>query len=236
MTPPDEQPERKERKEMPTLQRPTREQCACWLENAMRAASHCCGDVELGWCEAEDILAHLRASPAEPAGTGGDVIGRLRKDIASGLITALRDQRQIDEEGTDVGVSRQAVCEAADYLEALAALAPASAAGELPHYTDDVFEAGVALLEKLAAGPNAWDYADEGGRERPVLCVVEAQALLARLRLSRSTALPALTEAQREALNTAVAMMLDIAAHGTTHERAKGEAMAATLRSLAGGK
>lgn len=34
----------------------------------------------------------------------------------TGLVAALRVQRQIDEDGTEVGVSRQAVCEAADTI------------------------------------------------------------------------------------------------------------------------
>lgn len=45
----------------------------------------------------------------------------LRGKDMSGLIDALRHQRQIDAHGTEVGVSRQAVDEAAEILDALAA-------------------------------------------------------------------------------------------------------------------
>ena len=39
--------------------------------------------------------------------------------VPDGLIAALRTQRQIDEDGTECGVSRQAVDEAAEILEAI---------------------------------------------------------------------------------------------------------------------
>lgn len=49
--------------------------------------------------------------------------------VPDGLIAALRNQRQIDEDGTECGVSRQAVDEAADILEKLYT-APASGVRE----------------------------------------------------------------------------------------------------------
>jgi hypothetical protein len=52
--------------------------------------------------------------------------------------------------------------------------------------------------------------------------------------LERTAPAPALglTADEIEALSTGIAIIEDIAQHGTTHERAKGERMAATLRSL----
>jgi hypothetical protein len=61
-------------------------------------------------------VAALCGEPAEPSVPADGVT-----DDVAGLIGALRRQRQIDEDGTEVGVSRQAVDEA---IERLAQLAP----------------------------------------------------------------------------------------------------------------
>lgn len=61
------------------------------------------------WLRAQDVVAALRSAP--PVGA--------RVSIPSGLIDALRSQRQIDADGCEVAVSRQACDEAAAILAAL---------------------------------------------------------------------------------------------------------------------
>lgn len=50
-----------------------------------------------------------------------EALRSLRASVMDGLVDALRHQRQIDEDGVEVGVSRQAVDEAANILAMLAA-------------------------------------------------------------------------------------------------------------------
>lgn len=66
-----------------------------------------------------------------------------------GLAAALRSQRQVDEDGTEVGVSRQAADEAATIIEALAA-DPASASGAVGE------TAGLNLADVPVPQDNSW--------------------------------------------------------------------------------
>lgn len=75
------------------------------------------GTVDL-WMRSNDavkatIPVYTRPSPSDAE--------RLAEAVRNGLIDALRHQRQIDEDGAEVGVSRQAVDEAANILAMLAA-------------------------------------------------------------------------------------------------------------------
>lgn len=73
------------------------------------------------------LIAHaatLRASPARSDGGGdaGALIDKAKIWISDGGVRALRTQRQLDMDGCEVGISRQAADEAAELIEALAAL------------------------------------------------------------------------------------------------------------------
>lgn len=71
---------------------------------------------------------HLANEALRAASTGADAtlraaLEKLRTNIDAGLLTALRNGGQLDMDGCEVRVSRQACEEAADHLEQLAALA-----------------------------------------------------------------------------------------------------------------
>jgi hypothetical protein len=62
--------------------------------------------------------------------------------------------------------------------------------------------------------------------------LARSAALLRQLSVTAPAPAVGLTQDEREALTTGAMIMEDIARHGTTHERAKGERMASALRSL----